>query len=80
MNTENKCGIRTLSADGERIGLIVLPQRGVGNWEERGWSNSLPVRLSAGKHTFKLDFRPEDENMNINVNQVRIYGIRITRR
>ena len=80
VNTENKCGIRTLSADGERIGLIVLPQRGVGNWEERGWSNSLPVRLSAGKHTFKLDFRPEDENMNINVNQVRIYGIRITRR
>ncbi|MDE5902669.1 MAG: hypothetical protein K2H21_05565, partial [Muribaculaceae bacterium] len=77
VNTENKCGLRTLSADGERAGLIVLPQRGKNNWDERGWSNSVKVHLAKGDHTLRLDFRPENENMNIKTNHARIYGVRL---
>lgn len=77
VNTENKCGIRTLSADGKRAGLIVLPHRGKDNWDDRGWSNSVKVHLTKGDHTLRIDFRQENENMNIKTNHARIYGVRL---
>lgn len=80
VNTENKCAIRTLSADGERAGILVLPHRGKGNWDERGWSNSVMVPLTAGQHTLTIDFRPENENMNIHTNHARIYGVRLVKK
>lgn len=79
VNTENKCAIRTLSVDGEREGLIVLPQRGRDNWDELGWSNSVNVPLSADQHTITLDFRPENENMNITTNHARLYQVRLVK-
>ena len=77
VNTENKCGIRTLSVDGARAGLVVLPHRGRDNWDDLGWSNSVKVHLTPGKHTVRLDFRPENENMNIDVNHARIHALRL---
>ncbi len=77
VNTENKCAIRTLSVDGQRTGLVVLPQRGRENWDDHGWSNSVKMDLTAGEHILTLDFRPENENMNIATNRARIYGIRL---
>ncbi|MDE6810754.1 MAG: hypothetical protein K2J15_00215 [Muribaculaceae bacterium] len=77
VNTENKCAIRTLSVDGDRVGLIVMPQRGQGNWDDYGWSNSVATRLTPGHHEIKLDFRPENENMNIARNHARINGLRL---
>lgn len=77
VNTENKCAIRTLSVDGKRSGLIVMPQRGRENWDDHGWSNSVKIDFTAGQHILTLDFRPENENMNIDVNHARIYGIRL---
>lgn len=68
VNTENKCAIRTISVDGKRAGIIVLPQRGVANWNDWGNSNVLEFPLTAGKHTVTIDFRPENNNMNINTN------------
>lgn len=68
VNTENKCAIRTLSVDGNRAGVVVMPQRGVANWDDWGFSNALTVPLTAGKHTVTIDFRPENNNMNINTN------------
>lgn len=68
VNTENKCAIRTLSIDGNRAGVVVMPQRGVANWDDWGFSNALTVPLTAGKHTVTIDFRPENNNMNINTN------------
>ncbi|MFS6555600.1 hypothetical protein VPJ68_09015, partial [Parabacteroides distasonis] len=68
INTENKCAIRTLSVDGHRIGTIVMPQRGAGNWNDWGMSNTLQVRLTPGTHTLSLQFLPENENMNLRVN------------
>lgn len=80
VNTENKCAIRTLSADGERAGILVLPHRGKDNWDDRGWSNSVVVPLTAGQHTLTIDFRPENENMNIHTNHARIYGVRLVKK
>ncbi len=79
VNTENKCGIRTLTVDGDKAGLIVLPHRGRDNWDEFGWSNSVKVPLTAGTHEIVLEFRPENENMNIHTNHAVISGLRLTK-
>lgn len=68
VNTENKCAIRTISVDGKRAGTLVMPQRGVGNWNDWGYSNTVILPLSAGTHSIVIDFRPENKNMNINTN------------
>lgn len=75
VNTENKCAIRTLSVDGQRLGTIVLPQRGKDNLEDFGRTNSLKTHLTPGEHSLSLTFRPENENMNINTNQAVIGGV-----
>lgn len=68
VNTENKCAIRTVSVDGKRLGVSIMPHRGVGNWNDWGTSNAIPAELSAGRHTITIDFRPENTNMNIATN------------
>ncbi|MDE6416291.1 MAG: hypothetical protein K2K68_04605 [Duncaniella sp.] len=80
VNTENRCAIRTLSVDGNRTGVVVMPQRGRANWDDWGISNSLPARLTKGHHTISLDFRPENENMNIATNHALIDGIMVTKK
>ena len=77
VNTENKCAIRTLSVDKKTSGIIVMPQRGRNNWDEYGWSNSIKVNLTQGKHILTIDFRPENENMNIATNHAIISGIKL---
>lgn len=79
VNTENKCAIRTLTVDGDKKGLLVMPQRGRDNWEEYGWSNSVKVHLTPGAHTVGLSFRPENENMNIQTNHAIIGGIKLVK-
>ncbi|MDE6479667.1 MAG: hypothetical protein K2L45_05295 [Muribaculaceae bacterium] len=79
VNTENKCAIRTLTVDGQKEGLVVMPQRGSGNWADLGWSNSVPVKLTAGQHTLTLTFTPDNENMNIETNHAKVYGIRLVK-
>lgn len=79
VNTENKCAIRTITVDGNREGILVLPQRGSGNWDEYGWSNTVKVPLSSGKHQIRLEFRPENENMNIETNHAVIDAIRVVK-
>lgn len=71
VNTENSCGIRTVSIDGNPAGIVVFPHRGRGNWDDWGWSNTLLLpALAPGKHTVTVDFRPDNENMNINRNHL----------
>ncbi|MDP4240937.1 MAG: GH116 family glycosyl hydrolase [Bacteroidota bacterium] len=78
-NTENKCAIRTLFVDNNRLGAQVFPQRGKGEWSNWGFSNAVPVQLKAGKHTLRLEFRPEDENMNIEINQAMLDYVRLVK-
>lgn len=75
VNTENKAAIRSLFIDGKDVGTIVMPQRGVANWDDWGMSNSVKVRLTKGEHTITLQYNPEDQNMNLKTNHALIDGI-----
>lgn len=68
VNTENRCGTRTLFVDDVEQGLVVMPQRGVGNWSDWGMTNSVPVRLTPGRHMVALELLPHQENMNLRTN------------
>ncbi len=72
VNTENRCAIRTVSVDGKRLGTVVMPHRGVGNWNDWGTTNSLKLQLAKGKHKISLEFRSENENMNLKTNHAAI--------
>ena len=63
-NTDNKCAIRSLWLDDEYVGVLVLPQRGLNEWSDWGFSNTHNLPLKKGRHTLKLSF----ENWNINMN------------
>jgi hypothetical protein len=79
INTENKCAIRTLRKGQQQLGTIVLPQRGVGEWSNWGFSNPVLVRLEKGPQTLTLAFEPANENMNGEVNQAMLDYLRLTR-
>ncbi len=79
VNTENRCGIRTIFVDGAEQGLVVMPHRGRGNWSDWGWTNTLPVNLSKGTHKVSIRFMPQDENMNIDSNYILVDELRLTK-
>ncbi|MDE6842768.1 MAG: hypothetical protein K2J24_04520, partial [Muribaculaceae bacterium] len=68
VNTENKAAIRTVTVDGNKVGTVVMPTRGVANWNDWGQSNTVRVPMKAGKHTVTVEYLPEDENMNLTTN------------
>jgi len=79
VNTEDKVAVRTIIVDGDTVGVVVLPQRGVNRWSEWGWSNVLHVPLTAGAHTVTIAYAPLDENMNRHENTALLDAVRITR-
>jgi alpha-L-rhamnosidase-like protein len=79
VNTEDKVAVRTLVVDGDTAGVVVMPQRGVNQWTDWGWSNVLRVRLTAGAHTLVLTYTPLDENMNRRENTALLDAVRLTR-
>ncbi|MDR3697836.1 MGH1-like glycoside hydrolase domain-containing protein [Mucilaginibacter sp.] len=79
INTENKCAIRALDADGHFAGTVVFPQRGKGVWSDWGFSNSVQLHLSKGKHILSLQFKPANENMNGDINQAMVDYLRVVR-
>jgi hypothetical protein len=79
VNTDNKCALRTVRVDGERVGAAVLPQRGDGAWSNWGYSNTLRVALSEGTHTITLAFTENDKNMSGDVNAAHLDHLRLTR-
>jgi len=78
-NTENKCAIRSLKENGKFLGTYVFPQRGVQEWSNWGFSNSVKVPLEKGKHTFTLLLDPVNENMNGAVNQAMLDFVRVVK-
>jgi hypothetical protein len=76
-NTDNKCAIRTLKVDGRQEGSLVFPQRGTGEWSNWGYSNSVRMYLTKGKHTITLSFENFNDNMNGDINQAMIDYMRI---
>lgn len=79
VNTENRCGIRSIYVDGEDKGIVVLPHRGRNNWNDWGLSNTLLLDLAKGQHTVTIRFLPKNENMNIATNHVLVDELRLTK-
>lgn len=79
VNTEDKLAMRTVLVDGNEAGVVVMPQRGVNAWTDWGWSNVLPVRLTAGEHRITLVMTILDENMNRRENTALLDAVRLTR-
>lgn len=77
-NTENKCAIRTLKVDGNKAGTFVFPQRGINEWSNWGFSNSVQLHLKKGKHVLTLSFEHNNENMNADINQAMLDYVRMT--
>ncbi len=76
-NTDNKCAIRSLFANGEYVGSVVFPQRGTDEWSDWGWSNAYVLELKKGMNTVKLTFEPWNVNMNVAVNRAMLDYLRI---
>ncbi|MCM1071095.1 MAG: hypothetical protein NC210_03145 [[Clostridium] fimetarium] len=79
VNTENKCAIRSVYVDGKRLGTIVMPQRGVGNWNDWGTTNVLETTIPAGRHEISVRYTPLDANMNGATNHALIDQLTLTR-
>jgi hypothetical protein len=78
VNTENKCAIRSILVDGVKAGTVVMPQRGVANWNDWGLSNVLKLTLPEGASTITIRLNGEDENMNIDTNHAIIDQLILT--
>ncbi len=77
INTDNKCAIRTMEFDGKNSGAVVMPQRGDGDWQNWGCSNSIHLRVTAGNHKIALYFDKRDNNMNGKVNSALLDSFRL---
>lgn len=81
INTENKCAIRMLYANGKRVGALVFPQRGIGEWLSTGFSNMLTAHLAKGTNNLELVYElPYCENMNGAVNTALLDYVRVIRK
>lgn len=67
-NTDNKCAIRSLYANGNYSGVIVMPQRGINEWSDWGYSNSHKVQLNKGENSINVIFEDWNNNMNVDEN------------
>ncbi len=77
INTNNKCAIRTLRNGHTQLGTIVLPQRGVEEWSNWGFTNAVRVHLPKGTTTLTLAYEPANANMNGAVNQAMLDYLRL---
>ena len=75
----DKAAVRALLVDGRPAGTLLLPQRGIGLWDDWGTSNAVRIRLDAGPHTLTIAYRPEHRNMNGEVNEALLDHARLTR-
>ena len=79
VNTEDRSAIRTVLVDGDTLGVVVMPQRGMNRWSDWGWTNALRVRLGRGEHVVTLHYTPHDRNMNGRENTALLDQLRLTR-
>lgn len=76
-NTENKCAIRSLYANGKYIGALVFPQRGTDLWSDWAYSNAYYLDLKKGDNLLKIKFEGWNNNMNIDVNRMMLDNLRM---
>ena len=76
-NTDNNCAIRSLYVNGAYQGVLVLPQRGTGEWSDWGFSNSREVQLQKGKNEISLKLEGWNINMDGEINDAMLDYLRI---
>ncbi|TRX04491.1 alpha-L-rhamnosidase-related protein [Flavobacterium gawalongense] len=76
-NTDNKCAIRSLYANGNYSGVIVMPQRGINEWSDWSYSNSHKVQLNKGENSINVIFEDWNNNMNVDENTAMLDFCRI---
>jgi hypothetical protein len=79
INTSNKCAIRTLHKGPQRLGTVVMPQRGVEEWSDWGFTNPVLVHLEKGSYPLTLSLDADNINMNGEVNQAMLDYLRLTK-
>lgn len=79
INTDNKCGIRTLYQDDQFVASLIFPQRGKDEWSNWGWSNSVNITLKRGTQHFSIRFEDWNTNMNGEVNRFLLDQIELVR-
>ncbi|MGH9457438.1 MAG: glycogen debranching protein, partial [Thermoanaerobaculia bacterium] len=77
VNSNDRAAVRSLLVDGERAGALVMPQRGMGAWDEFGYSSPVHVRLDAGAHRLTIAYREIEANMDVEVNDAVIRAVRM---
>ena len=79
INTDRRCGLRAVLVDGVRAGVLVMPQRGTGNWQEFGDSAAVLVSLTAGAHRIALAPDALARNMSGEPDAVRLEALTLER-
>jgi hypothetical protein len=79
VNTENKCGIRSMYVNDRYAGVWVFPQRGEGEWSDWGWSNRQKVALHTGKNEIRIVYEPWNRNMDGEINEALLDEMRLVR-
>ncbi|MDB4947815.1 MAG: glycogen debranching protein [Gemmatimonadetes bacterium] len=79
INTDSKAAVRTLLVDGRPAGVLVMPQRGAGQWTDWGYGTAVRTVLGPGEHTLSLTYTPLDQNMGRTVNTALLDHLRLTR-
>ncbi|MCU4165893.1 MGH1-like glycoside hydrolase domain-containing protein [Carboxylicivirga caseinilyticus] len=76
-NTDNNCCIRSLYVNNDYEGVLVMPQRGKGEWSDWGYSNAVKVHLLKGNINLKIVLEVWNTNMDEEINEALIDFIRI---
>ena len=79
IQSENRCAIRTLWDGEQRLGVVVMPQCGLGEYGIWKYTSPRIVRMEEGEHLLRLTFQPENTNMNIDINSAAISKMRLIR-
>ena len=74
----NKCAIRSVFVDGKRVDALVMPQRGLKDWKDAGYTSPIRLTLKKGKHKIVVKYTELDENMNGERNKALIHHLRLT--
>jgi hypothetical protein len=77
ITTDNQCGLRSLYIDQQFSGVIVMPQRGSGQWDDWALSNRIQHLFKTGKHTIELRMEKKDNNMNFIHNRVQVDEVEV---
>ncbi len=78
-NTDNKCALRSFYISGDYMDVMVMPQRGKGEWSDWGYSNMVFVRMKPGEYVLSINYDDWNANMDSEVNTALIDYLRIIR-